>query len=371
MLLADWGAEVVKVEPPDGDAYRRFPPVSSQDGLRSSPSFVRINRNKRSVVLNLRTSAGRESFLELVTEADVLVENLRTGSLDRLELGYGTLCLRNPRLIMVSLSGFGQADVRPGPFINRPALDLVGQALSGLSYAASNEGGPPRYLGLPLVDTATGDWGAMATLLALMWRERTGTGQHIDISMYDVAMHVNEYNLGYFGYFGKNPPRGRMPSSAPFDFFRARDGWFALAISGEATWQRLCEAIGRPDLADDPELADGTARAAVVESRIRPAIESWSLQLDLDEVCQHLSVHDVPASAAHEPSDVFHCPHALARGAWVTLPDPVLGDVRVVANPIKSSHMPEPETRAAPQLGADTEDVLTTWSSTKQKEEKG
>jgi formyl-CoA transferase len=364
MLLADWGADVVKLEPPNGDAYRRFPPVHAREELRSSPSFARINRNKRSIVLDIRQQAGADTFGQLVASADVVVENLRPGTLDRLGLGYDAMRAWNPRIIVVSLSGFGQQNVRPGPYIERPALDLVGQALSGLSYAVGEEGSPPRYLGLPLVDTATADWGAMATLLALLWRDRTGKGQHVDISMYDVAMHLNEYNLGYYAFFGKNPPRGRLPSSAPFDFYRARDGWFALAISGEATWQRLCTAVGRPDLSKDPALADGTARATVTESYLRPVIEQWSAARTLAEVCEILSRNDVPASPAQEPADVHACPHAKARGAWVTIPDPVLGDVRIVANPVKSDRMADPETRPAPQLGGDTNDVLASWTRT-------
>jgi formyl-CoA transferase len=363
MLLADWGADVVKIEPPNGDAYRRFPPVTERDGHRTSASFARINRNKRSVVLDVRTDAGRDSFLRLVEHADVVVENLRPGTLDRIGIGYRAMRTRNPRIVVVSLSGFGQPDVRPGPFIERPALDLVGQAVSGLSYAVGGEGEQPHYLGLPLVDTATADWGAIATLLGLTWRDRTGRGQHLDISMYDVAMHLNEYNLGYFGMFKRNPPRGRMPSSAPFDYFRAEDGWYALAISGEGTWERLSTAIGHPELAQDPSLADGTRRADVVESRLRPLIEEWSSRMPVDKVCEALSQYDVPASPAHQPSDVFDCGHAAARRAWVDVPDPALGAVRVVANPVKSDQMPADRLTAPPQLGADTEEVLRTWTA--------
>ena len=304
-------------------------------------------------MLDLKTEDGVTAFLDLAADADVVIENLRPGSLDRLGIGYAELQAVKPDIILVSLSGFGQPNIADGPLAGQTAFDLVGQAISGLAYAAGNAEDPPMYLGLPLIDTATADWGATATLLAIMWRDRTGSGQHVDVSMYDVAMHLNEYNLGYRAWHGTAPPRGRIPSSAPFGYFRAADGWFALAISGEQTWKRLCAVIGRLDLAGDETLGNGTDRAKATETRLRPAIEAWTGDKSVDSVLENFGEAGVPAAPVQDLDDVFACEHAAARGAWIDVPDPVLGTVRVVANPIKSSAMPSWPVSAAPLLGDD------------------
>jgi formyl-CoA transferase len=361
MLLADWGADVVKVEAGAGDTYRTFPPLErTEDGV-SSVWFTRLNRGKRSVALDVNTPEGRETFLRLAGEADVVVQNLRPGTLTKLGLGYDELKAVNPRLILVSISGFGQPDVLPGPYTSMPAFDLIGQAMSGITYTSGHEGEPPAPVGFPLIDTGVGDWAAMATLLALFARERTGVGQHLDVSMFDVGLHLNEYAIGAYGWTGAAPLRGRLASSAPFELVRAQDGYVAVAVSGQPIFARFAEAIGHRELVDDPRLADGTLRSQAMDEVLLPIIESWTTTRTVGQVLDELGRAGVPASRVQTVGDLFDDPHVAARDMIVRVPDPILGEVRVAGNPIKGTAIPPLDVRRAPQLGADTDAVLTEW----------
>lgn len=361
MMLADWGADVVKVEPPAGDTYRTFPPIESSDEGTSSVSFVRLNRGKRSVVIDFSGDEGREQFLRLVEQADVVVQNMRSGGLSKLGIGYDVLSEVNSRIILISISGFGQPDVQPGPYTSMPAFDLIGQAMSGLTYATGVDGDPPEPIGFPIIDTTAADWAASATLLALFQRERTGRGQHIDVAMYDVALHLNEYAIAAYGWTGTPPKRGRLPSSAPFELIRAQDGFVALAVSGQAIFERFCAAIEREDLATDPRFSDGTKRSAAMDDILLPAIESWSSQRSMDEVLNVFAQHGVPASRVQSVSDLFTCPQVEARQMIVPVPDDVLGVVRAAGNPLKGNLLPPLVPRPAPQLGAHAQDVFEEW----------
>lgn len=361
-LLADWGADVVKIEAPSGDAYRSFPPVEARDGMHSNPSFARINRSKRSIVLDLSLADGRNDFLEYVEVADIVLQNLRPGALAKLGIGFEKLKERNPNVILVSVSGFGQPDVLDGPFRTLPAFDIVGQAMSGLGFAGGGEDTPPQQLGVPVVDTATADWAATASLLGLLYRDRIGSAVHLDISMLDVAMHINEYRLGHYAYFNEQVPRGAVSTSAPFDYFAAGDGSFALAISGENSWLAFCRAIGMDAWLEDGSLQNGSDRYREM-GRLRPVIENWAQSRTVAEVLAILKEHGVPAAAARDEEAVLGCVHAQARGAWIDVPDPVLGRVRVVGNPVKANTFGARPPSAPPQLGADRAQVTAHWLS--------
>jgi len=363
MLLADWGADVVKVEPPGGDAYRSFPPIQTDGARTSSVWFSRLNRGKRSIVLDLTTPGGRDRFLDLAAVADVVVQNLRPGTLTKLGLGYEDLSAVNPRLILVSISGFGQPDVQPGPYTSMPAFDLIGQAMSGIAYTSGREGDPPAPVGFPLIDTTVGDWAATATLLALYQRERTGLGQHLDVAMFDVGVHLNEYAIGAYGWTGTAPARGRLPSSAPFELVRARDGFVAIAVSGESIFARFAAAIGHPELASDPRYANGTLRAQAMDAELLPLIEAWTGARTIVDIVSVLGSAGVPASPVQTVGDLFTDDHVAARQMIVSVPDAVLGEVRVAGNPIKGDRMPPLVPRSAPQLGADSDAVLNDWLS--------
>lgn len=369
MMLADWGADVVKVEPPAGDTYRSFPPIESTDAGTSSVSFVRLNRGKRSVVVDFGTAEGRADFLRLVEKADVVVQNLRSGGLAKLGIDYDALSTVNPRIILVSISGFGQPDVQPGPYTSMPAFDLIGQAMSGLTYATGGEGDPPAPIGFPIIDTTAADWAASATLLALFQRERTGIGQHIDVAMYDVALHLNEYAIAAYGWSGTSPKRGRLPTSAPFELVRASDGFVALAVSGQAIFERFCTAIERPEFAQDPRFSDGTKRSAAMDDVLLPATEAWTSQRTVDGVLAVFAQHGIPASRVQSIADLFDCPQAEARQMIVPVPDVVLGTVRTAGNPLKGTALPPLVPRPAPQLGAHTLEVFEEWLSSSVEQE--
>jgi formyl-CoA transferase len=248
MLLADMGADVVKVEPPGvGDQTRRS--MGFRMKGEDSPGFLALNRNKRSIALNLKTEAGYEIFGKLVDSADVLVENSRPGVMARLRADYATLSSRNPRLVYASISGFGQT----GPWAQRPGFDLIAQAMSGVLSATGTAGGEPVKCGIPVSDLGAGMFATYGILSALIARQATGRGQHIDTSLFDAALALSVWETTEYWATGRNPaPLGtanRM--SAPYQAFRATDGHFVVGAANDRLWLRLVELLDRADLRDD------------------------------------------------------------------------------------------------------------------------
>lgn len=362
MWLADAGAEVVKVEAPGlGDFSRSTSPVKIDgNGDNAGLSFLRTNRNKKSLTLNLKQPEGRATFLELVRKADILVENLRPGVMDRLGVGYGELKEANPRLIYVAISGFGQKDILPSPYMDWPAFDIVGQALSGLMYRPERKDERPTYLGFSLADLEGGILGAYGAMLALVQRGRTGEGQLVDISLYDASLILNEISVAMFSVFRKPSPPGIHAVTAPFGTYRARDGYIVIAVLGEHIWHRFCDVIGMPELKDDPRFQSGPDRLSHI-GELNALIESWMAGHTRADAVKALLSGGVPASAVQDVGDVFDCPHVAARRMLMTLEDPSWGEVQVVGNPIKMSGVPEPESVHPPRLGQHTEEVLKAW----------
>ncbi|MBT0778714.1 CoA transferase [Paracoccus sp. pheM1] len=362
MWLADAGAEVVKVETRDGgDMARRTSPVRQDaQGNPRGLSLLRSNRNKKSITLDLKHPEGKALFTELAKEADIVVENLRAGVMDRLGIGYAELSRINPKLIYVAISGFGQKHVLPSPFIDYPAFDIVGQALSGLMNRPERQGDRPTYLGFSLADIEAGILGAYGALLALIQRGRTGKGQMIDISLYDACLILNEISVAmYSGQKTKSAP-GLHAVTAPFGSYETKDGYIVIAVLGEHIWHRFCEAIGMPGLKDDPRFKDGVSRNRE-NAALTAAISPWLLARTRREALDTLLAAGVPAAAVNDVEDVFDCPHAAAREMLVTLDDPVWGKVQVVGNPVKMSGVPPIETRRPPALGENTDEVLHGW----------
>ena len=354
MLLADFGADVIKVEPPGGDGYRHATPNYENDHGKMSYSFLRVNRNKRSVILDLKTELGREDFLRLVDEADVVWENLRPGAMVKLGLGWEVLRARNPKLIYATISGFGHGDVLPpGPHTQMPAFDIVAQAMSGMMTRVGEEGQAPLYMGAPLADHLAGVMAAFGVTLALRTVEQTGIGQRVDIAMYDVMVSINEQSIGHYSHFGVIPKRGLSPTSAPYGAFRSKDGWVAIGIASDWIWARFCTAIGRPELTEDEELRTGMQRSQNQEEVLRPLIEEWASDRTSWEVATLLSDAGVPAAPVQSVADLFDDPQVAARQMLLDIHDPVVGDLTVAANPIKLGNDPSIATRTAPQLGAD------------------
>lgn len=362
MWLGDAGAEVVKVETPDAGDYSRAtsPRKADVHGVERGLSFLRSNRNKKSLTLDLKHPEGKAIFLELAAKADVLVENLRPGVMEKLGLGWETLRTLNPRLVYVAISGFGHLDVLPSPYSMRPAFDIMGQALGGLMNRPERTGDRPVYLGFSLADIQGGILGAYGAMLALFQRATTGRGRKVDISLYDACVALNEISVTMFSVTGQRTKPGVHAVSAPFGTYQASDGYIVIAVLGEHIWRRFCHAIGRADMLDDEALKDGVARQRNL-GRLDAGINEWLRTRTRAEAVATLLANDVPASNVNDIDDVFECPHIAARKMLVSLHDPSWGNVKVAGNPVKLSDLADPPARHPPDLGEHSSEVLHDW----------
>jgi crotonobetainyl-CoA:carnitine CoA-transferase CaiB-like acyl-CoA transferase len=350
--LGDLGAEVLKIEPPElGDETRHFPPFVGGE----SHYFLGINRNKKSLVVDLQKPEGAEILRRLVATADILVENYRPGVMDRLDLGYAKLAALNPRLIYCAISGFGLT----GPLRDKPSFDIVTQALSGALSINGERGHLPVKLGIPLGDMVGGIFGPMAILAALHERSQTGHGRLIDISLYDGLIGM----LGYFAQLafitGEDPgPMGSShPNIVPYGSFPAADGSIIIAVLSERFWGRLCEALERPELAGDPRFTTPTLRRdhrdeldrLISEVTRTRTVAEWETRLAAADV-PYAPVLGVTAALAH--------PHAVAREMVVEAEHLTIGPMRVVGRPIKFPGAPQRPVTAPPSFGQHTAQVL-------------
>ena len=362
MWFADAGAEVVKIEHPEhGDLSRGTNPRRADaDGVEHGLAFLRTNRNKQSLTLDLKSEEGRRLFCALAAQADVVVENLRAGAMDKLGLGWTTLQALNPRLIYVAISGFGHEDTGASPYTHYPAFDIVGQAMSGLMYRPERPDERPVYLGFSLSDIHTGIVAGQGALMALFQRERTGKGQKVDVSLYDASLVLNEISVAMYSVFQRRPASGLHGVTAPFGAYRTRDGFIVIAVVGEPIWRRFCAAIGQPGLVDDERFADGMSRHANLAA-LNVAIEPWLAARTRTEAVEALIAGGVPAALVNEVDDVFTCPHVAAHDMLVEFDDPVWGGVSVPANPIRMSGSAAPRRDLPPRLGEHTATVLARW----------
>jgi CoA:oxalate CoA-transferase len=359
MLLADAGAEVIKIEMPGrGDPRRSIPPYASDgDGRRVAGGFIGYNRNKKSLALNLRDAAGRQIFKELAKVSDVVVENLRPGAMDKMGLGYEALKAENPQLIYAAVSGFGRLEGFTGPYSDRPAFDIVAEAMSGMMHLVGFADKPPSWTIYGLADIYSGQVTAYGVMLALFMRERTGEGQFVDSAMLDNMLALNERMAVIYSFTGRSPERGRMQHIYPRGAFRCKDGYLALNVPDDIQWRRLCEALGRADLQDDPRTADGTSRGSHADM-IRSIIEEWLADKTRAEAVALLEAQGVPSGPVYTAEDVFNDPHIAARHMLVTVDDPVAGPRKYARSPLHLSAAPEILTEPAPQLGEHTAEIL-------------
>lgn len=360
MMLADQGAEVIKVERPgEGDSARGGAPMlSNEAGDKRSGYFLRFNRSKRSITLDLKSEEGREVFRRLAAAADVLVENFRPGLLDEMGLGYEALSSTNPGLVYASITGFGSLDEYKGPYSQRPAYDIVAQAMGGLMNTCGQAGGPPTWLGVALGDIVSGMNAAYAILLALFDRSRTGRGRYIDVSMYDSMVALAERSVTAYSLTGRVLERGNEPFMAPWGPFQTADGWVALIVATERDWRRFCDAIERSDLADADGTRSGPERAASMDGWLGNEIRNWFAHRPTGAVVERLLAAGLPVGPVQDAREVFECPQVDARRLLVDVPDPVLGSVRLVGSPIKMSESPEVRVEPAPELGEHTDAIL-------------
>jgi crotonobetainyl-CoA:carnitine CoA-transferase CaiB-like acyl-CoA transferase len=353
MILADLGADVIKVEPPGGEVTRRVGPYPpSADGQQTLGGYFQsINRGKRSIVLDLKTSEGHAELLGLVRTADVVVENFGPGVVDRLNISYGELRRVNSRLVYGSLSGFGAAWSGESPYINWPAMDITIQAMAGALSITGTEDGKPVKIGPGIGDIFPGTMLTIGVLAALLEVERTGEGQQIDVSMFDAMLSLCERMVYQYSYTGQVPkPMGNThPILTPFDVLEVKDGWVAIAATTQLRWEALCRIMEMPELIEDPRFRNEGCR---VEHRtqIREILDSWSHELTRAEITEKLG-GNVPFGPVNDIRDIFDDPHAWARKMLVEIENPGSEQTAIVAGqPIKFSRTSAEVGARAPML---------------------
>jgi CoA:oxalate CoA-transferase len=354
MNLADLGAEVIKIElPGHGDDARRFPPVIPNSA--DSAYFWGVNRGKASVTLDLRTREGAAIFLELAAISDIVVENFSPGTMARFGLAYDQLRARNPKLILCSISGFGQS----GPMASEPAYDIVAQALGGTMSVTGPDGGEPTRCGISIGDMVAALYGVVAIMAALRVRERTGAGQHLDIAMLDCQVAMLEGALGTFSATGTIPGRigSRHPSITPFQQFPAADDYFVVGVGNEALWLRFCDALSLAHLKDDPRFADNHSRTRN-HDQLDPLLREHFAARPRAHWLELLGAAGVPCAPVSNVSDVAHNPQLLQRKMVLPGDHPAYDGLLVPGSPLKSAgDEAQPPTRA-PALGEHTVTVL-------------
>ncbi|WP_156448614.1 CaiB/BaiF CoA-transferase family protein [Mycobacterium sp. NAZ190054] len=354
-LLADLGATVTKIEDPDGgDVVRGFAPMNEAVG--ESSAFVTLNRNKRSIALNLKADRGREIFLSLAREADVVIENIRPGAMARLRLDYDTLSRLNPGLIYLSASGWGQ----DGPLSANAGLDIMAQARSGLMSVTGAADGDPVKAGVPICDIGAAMYGAIAVLAAVNHRHQTGEGQQIDVSLFESGVSYAIWEFARYNATGEIPTRrgSAHQTAAPYQAVKASDGWFTLGAATPKTWVAFCKAFEFEWMLDDERFATNTARMAnraelidLIEARTMGNTRAHWLRL-LDEA-------GVPAAPINDYSQVFADEHLLARDFFWEAEHSTGERVRQVGSPMRLSKTPAVRNGAGPVLGQNTAEELS------------
>ncbi|MFC7212996.1 succinyl-CoA:mesaconate CoA-transferase [Saliphagus sp. GCM10025334] len=358
MLLADMGADVVKIERPGGDLIRPNPPfVESAQAEAYGGYFQSVNRGKRSLELDLGAERDREAFLSLVEEADVVVENYRAGTMERFDLGYETLAEHNPELIYSSIRGFGDPRTGETHRQGQPSFDLVAQALGGVMEITGQEDGPPTKVGPGIGDLFTATLNCVGILAALHHRERTGEGQYVDTAMYDAMISMTERAIYQHSYTGEAPTRqgNSHPTLFPYDAFEAADGHVVIAAFGSNHWNALCETMDSPDLA--AEYPDASSRLSNRET-LRAAILDWTRERTCDEICDALEGR-VPVAPVQNTADIFDDSHVHAREMLVSVAQPGADrEIEIAGSPIKMSETPPRPRGRAPLLDEHREEVL-------------
>jgi formyl-CoA transferase len=361
MMLGDLGADVIKVERPgSGDETRGWGPPFVGKPYGSYPGesayFIAANRNKRSLTVNIQSAEGQELIRRLVGISDVLVENYRTGDLDKLGLGYPDLHGLYPKLIYCSVSGYG----RTGPYAERPGYDAILQAEGGMMSITGPVEGPPSRVGIPIIDITSGMFAATAILAALRARDITGEGQLVDISLFDshIALLTNVASNYLVG--GRPPHRlgNAHPNLVPYDAFPARDGWFVVGIANDKQWGLLCDLIARPDMKTDSRFAANRDRVTNREE-LGAELNRIFSQRDVDDWLADLVRAGLPCGRINSIAEVFSHPQAQAREMTLESEHSTAGTVRLPGFPYKLSQTPAEIHRPPPLLGEHTEEVLT------------
>ncbi len=354
MLLADMGADVIKIEPPGTGDQTRGAMGFKMKGP-DSLGFLNMNRNKRSVVLNLKSEAGRTLLLRLAKDADILVENYRPGAMKRLGLGYEDIKAVNPRLIYTSISGFGQT----GPWADRPGFDLMAQAMSGVMSVTGYPGGPPVKAGVPVADIGCALFAIYATLSAYIGAKASGEGQYIDAALFDAAMAFSVWDICDYWGTGKQPePLGTSNKmTAPYQAMAASDGYFVMGANNQKLWQLLCTVMDRKELLDDARLGTISLRLAN-RAALEEELERTFRQRPKDDWVELLLASGIPAGPILTYPEAFEGAHGRARQMRIEIDHPIEGKVPNIGFPVKLSGTPQQVRRHPPLLGEHTAEVM-------------
>lgn len=354
MLLGDLGADVVKIEPPGTGDQTRGAMGFKMKGP-DSMGFLNMNRNKRSLAINLKSEAGREVFYELVKSADILVENYRPGVMKKLKCDYETVRALNPRLVYVSISGFGQT----GPWAGRPGFDLMAQAMSGVMSVTGHPGGPPVKAGVPVADIGCGLFATHAALAAYIGAKNTGEGQYIDASLFEAALAFSVWDISEYWGRGTQPiPLGtanRM--SAPYQAVKSKDGYFVMGATNQKLWLQFCEVIAQPDLAADPRFSTNPDRLANREVLIEE-LEKTFVTRTSDEWVEALLAAGIPAGTMYSYPEAFESEHGRHRQMRLEIDHPNEGKVSNIGFAVKLTGTPQQVRRPPPLLGQHSGEIL-------------
>ena len=354
LMLGDNGADVIKVEiPGTGDDTRKWgPPFIGEE----SAYYLSINRNKRSLTLNLQDAQAQEVFMKLAKDIDVVVENFTPGVMGRFGLDYDAVKAVSPKVVYCSISGFGQ----DGPYRNRPAYDQIMQGVGGLMSITGEPDGEPQKIGIAVTDIGAGMWSAFAIMAALHHREKSGEGQYIDISMLDAQVAWLTYQAAFFFANGEAPKRmgAAHPTLVPYQAFMCNDGkYINVAVGSERIWGRFCQGMGREDLKDHPDYATNSVRVNHRGAMVSMLQEIF-LTRPVAEWVEDLQAANVPCGPINDLADVFADPQALARNMYLEMPHPTLGSIKQTGLPIKFSLTPGGLDRHPPLLGEHNQEIL-------------
>jgi formyl-CoA transferase len=354
MQLGDLGAEIIKVEQPGkGDDTRAFAPPFQGD---QAAYFLSVNRNKKSITLDMKSAKGKEVLWRLIDKGDILVENFRPGAMDRLGFGYAAVAKRRPGMIYASISGFGDS----GPQRDRPGYDVIVQGEAGVMDITGPRDGAPHKVGAAIGDLVSGLYAAQGILAALHTRNATGRGQHVGISMYEAVASLLTFNASIYFATGDSPRRrgNEHPTIVPYETFEAADGWINLGVANDDLWRRFCTAAEREDLTNHPNYAKASDRVRNREELV-PLVKAIIKERTRDEWLRRLDKAGVPSGAIRSVGEVCDSAVLAARGMIAEMPHASAGTVKAIKSAVHLSETPLDGYTAPPTLGADTREVLT------------
>jgi len=348
--LADWGANVIKIEAPAA-----IDSAKGMGGARNGPDFQNIHRNKRGMTLNLKSPEGHAVLMRMVGKADVVVENFRPDVKGRLGIDYEALCTVNPGIVLASISGFGQ----DGPYASRPGFDQIAQGMGGLMSITGLPGQGPVRVGVPIADLSAGLYAAIGILVALLQREETGKGQWVRTSLLQAQIAMLDFQAARWLMDKEVPPQAgnNHPTSIPTGVFRTSDGHINIACSGDIMWGRLCEVLGAPELLDNPDYADGAVRLTNRDA-LNAAIESYTTGRASDDLVESMNAAGVPCGPINSIDEVFADPQVRHLGMSKPVQHKTLGRLDVVDNAVIMGGAPKMTYRATPERGQHTSEVL-------------